>query len=376
MDRILLKNCQIWSKRHQTDILIDGQRIAKIESKQNAANHKTIDLSGKTVLPGFFNAHVHLYGVNGPLPDGLLQRFVTGGCTTVRDMGMTSERDFTEYMRWLSTRQGPDYPKIIPSGKFLCGKNTFGAIHPSGTQVGYIIDETEEGAARAVDVMVDSGAQLIKTGLDDGADEKNHLDYLSEKVFRAICRRAKERGIPSTAHVTKRDDFVKAARWSLTECAHTPTNALSEEDIVEVVKTGMAFCTTASIFDFMASQRGKQVMNDIIDNIGRLYSAGISMSVGTDYMFEAEPYQTAGIPIHELQLLYKAGLSVEEIVKASTIDTANIIGVGRDLGSIEVGRIADIIATDSEIDSTFSALSPEHIVFVMHYGTIVVNRCL
>ena len=117
-------------------------------------------------------------------------------------------------------------------------------------------------------------------------------------------------------------------------------------------------------------------MNDIIDNIGRLYSAGISMSVGTDYMFEAEPYQTAGIPIHELQLLYKAGLSVEEIVKASTIDTANIIGVGRDLGSIEVGRIADIIATDSEIDSTFSALSPEHIVFVMHYGTIVVNRCL
>lgn len=368
-EKKLLKNGALWGVGIR-DILVEGDRILAV-GEGLTAEAEVIDLSGKTVLPGFFNAHVHLYGVEGPLPDELIRSFVTGGCTTVRDMGMTSELDFGVYMEWLSTRKGPEFPEILTAGKFLAGENTYGAIHPSGAKVGYIIQETPEGAARAVDAMVDAGADLVKTGQDYGMDPSQPLDYFSQEVFQAICRRAKERGVPSAAHITKRDNFVDAAHWGLTECAHTPTNELTDEDIDEVVRSGMAFNTTASIFDMVSAQTGEQIMDAVISNLGRLYRAGVPMSVGTDYMHEGAPYQTAGIPVYELQLLVRSGLTAEEAIQAATIGTAKVIGVEDRLGSVEPGKQADIIAVDAPIDDTFEALKPERVVFVMHRGAVI-----
>lgn len=367
--RTLLKNGTLWGIGPR-DILVEGERILAV-GQGLEAEADVIDLTGKTVLPGFLNAHVHLYGVAGPLPDELICSFVRGGCTTVRDMGMTSELDFGAYMKWLSTRKGPQFPEVLTAGKFICGPNTYGAIHPSGARIGYVIGETPEDACAAVDTMVDAGADLVKTGQDYGMDPTQPLDYFSPEVFQAICRRAKERGVPSAAHITKRHNFVNAARWGLTEGAHTPTDELTDEDIAVVAECGMAFDTTASIFDMVSSQTGEQIMDAVRTNIGRLYRAGVPMSVGTDYMHEGAPYQTAGIPVHELRLLVESGLSVEEAVKAATLDTARIIGLGDRLGSIESGKQADIIAVDAPIDDTFEALTPEHVTFVMHRGVVI-----
>lgn len=158
--RCLLKNGILWDTKKMVDILIDDERIVQIVPGQSlgAVDARIIDLTGKTILPGFFNAHVHLYGVRGPLPDELLHRFVLGGVTTVRDMGVTSTITFEEYQKWLTQRTGPEYPSVISAGKFICGTNTYGAVHPSGALIGYVIDETPEQAKLAVDHMVDTGA--------------------------------------------------------------------------------------------------------------------------------------------------------------------------------------------------------------------------
>ena len=77
--RCLLKNGILWDTKKMVDILIDDERIVQIVPGQSlgAVDARIIDLTGKTILPGFFNAHVHLYGVRGPLPDELLHRFVS-----------------------------------------------------------------------------------------------------------------------------------------------------------------------------------------------------------------------------------------------------------------------------------------------------------
>lgn len=367
----LLKNCRIWGKDEIADVFVDGRRIICIAPNQSASDTREIDLTGKTLLPGFFNTHVHLYGVAGPLPDELIRRFVTGGVTTVRDMGMTSPLPYESYQEWLSQRRSSDFPTIITAGKFLSGQNTYGTTHPSGARIGYVIEETPEGAAAAVDTMADAGADLIKSGLDYGMDPEHPLDYLSEDVFRAICRRAKERGIPSAAHITKADNMVKAAAWGLTECAHAATDHLSDSDIAAIKASGMAVNTTMSIFDMVSSQTGEAIMEDVISNVGRLYRAGVPMSAGTDFMHEAEPWQTAGIPVHELRLLVKAGLSVEEAIGLATIDAARACGVEKETGSIEAGKLADLIAVEGPIDETFTALEPGNILFVMHNGQII-----
>lgn len=374
MSRYLLKNAVLWGGEEPTDVLVDGERIARIGPNQTADGAEVVDLGGKTLLPGFFNTHVHLYGVDGPLPDELIRRFVSGGVTTVRDMGMTSEPDFSDYQAWLSGRRSPDYPTVITSGKFIAGENTYGNVHPSGKHIGYVIEMTPEAASAAVDAMLDAGADMVKTGLDYGMDPAHPLDYLPEEVFRAICRRAGERGVRSAAHITKRDNAVKAALWGLDECAHTPTNRLTDEDAAIIKNSGMAVNTTLSIFDMVSAQTGEDIMDAVLENVGRLYRAGVPMSVGTDFMHENAPYQTAGVPVHELRLLYKAGLTVSEIVKLATIDSARICGLDGETGSIGEGKLADLVVTDLPIDETFAALEPEHITFVMHRGTVVRNQ--
>ena len=369
--RCLLKNGILWDTKKMVDILIDDERIVQIVPGQSlgAVDARIIDLTGKTILPGFFNAHVHLYGVRGPLPDELLHRFVLGGVTTVRDMGVTFTITFEEYQKWLTQRTGPEYPSVISAGKFICGTNTYGAVHPSGALIGYVIDETPEQAKLAVDHMVDTGAALIKTGLDYGMDPAKPLDYLPEEVFRAICSRARERGVPSSAHITKTDNFLRAAQWGLTESAHVTHSPMTDEEVALIAASGMAFTATLSIFDMVSAETGEKIMDDALSNTRRLYRAGVPMAVGTDFMFENHPYQTAGIPIHELRLLHRAGLTVDEIIRAATIDSAGICGRADVTGSIEAGKQADLVAVSGAIDETFQAL--ENMAFVMHRGTII-----
>ena len=369
--RCLLKNGILWDTKKMVDILIDDERIVQIVPGQSlgAVDARIIDLTGKTILPGFFNAHVHLYGVRGPLPDELLHRFVLGGVTTVRDMGVTSTITFEEYQKWLTQRTGPEYPSVISAGKFICGTNTYGAVHPSGALIGYVIDETPEQAKLAVDHMVDTGAALIKTGLDYGMDPAKPLDYLPEEVFRAICSRARERGVPSSAHITKTDNFLRAAQWGLTESAHVTHSPMTDEEVALIAASGMAFTATLSIFDMVSAETGEKIMDDALSNTRRLYRAGVPMAVGTDFMFENHPYQTAGIPIHELRLLHRAGLTVDEIIRAATIDSAGVCGRADVTGSIEAGKQADLVAVSGAIDETFQAL--ENMAFVMHRGTII-----
>ena len=372
MSCYLLKNCVLWGREDCTDILVEDDRITKIAPNLQAEDAQVIDLTEKTVLPGFFNAHVHLYGVHGPLPDELIQKFVLGGVTTIRDMGVTAPISFGEYQQWLALRTGPEYPTVISAGKFLCGSNTYGAVHPSGALIGYVIDETAQGAVQGVDAMADAGAALIKTGLDYGMNPAEPLDYLSEEVFRAICDRAREKGLPSAAHITKTDNFLRAAQWGLTESAHVAHSPMTDEEVAQAAASGMAFTATLSIFDMVSAETGEKIMDDALSNTGRLYRAGMGMAVGTDFMFENPPYQTAGIPIHELRLLHKAGLSVDEIIRAATINSARICGVADETGSIAVGKRADLIALSAPIDETFRAL--EHIPFVMNRGIIIKNE--
>lgn len=375
MSRILLKNALIWPSKRKVDILVEGKKIIKIGEKLDALeDDEVIEAKEKVVFPGFFNTHVHLYGVDGPLDDDLIRSFVKGGCTTVRDMGMTSPLDYQVYTEWLSKRRTADFPTVFASSKFLSGKNTYGTMHPSGKLIGYVIDETHEGARKAVDEMVDAGADQIKTGLDYGMDPNNPLDYLPDDCFRAICERAKERGVPSAAHITKPDNMVKAAKLGLTEAAHTPTEVLSDEEVKTIKESGMYVNTTMSIFDQVSKATGEDIMDAVLQNVRKLYRAGVQMSLGTDYMHEAPPEETAGIPVHELQLCIKAGLTIEEAIKLGTEDAAKVCRLSGKKGCIAEGMDADLFISSEEVNETFEAFRPEKIKFVMHEGKVIINR--
>ncbi len=372
--RTLLQNGTVWMPGggRRLDILAEGKRIVRTAPEISAEEGDLlVDLSGKTVFPGFFNAHVHLYGVHGPLPDELIRRFVLGGVTTLRDMGMTSPEPYENYAAWLKERKGPEYPTILHSGKFLCGENTYGNLHPSGQRIGRVVKSVEE-AEQAVDEMLALGAMEIKTGMDPGQDPAHPLEDLPDEVFAALCARAKARGSRSAAHIVLTEKLLHGARLGLTEGAHVPIDVMTDAQAAAIAASGISFTATLSVFDMVSAQTGEEIMKDALSNTGRLYRAGVPMAVGTDFMFENPPYQTAGIPIHELRLLHKAGLSVDEIILAATEESARVCGVFHETGSIEAGKRADLIAVSGPVDESFRAF--QQIPFVMNRGTVVKNE--
>lgn len=371
MEQILLKNARVWSagRTAAADVLVEGDSIAAVSPALSAPGAREVDLNGFTLMPGFFNAHVHLYGVRGPLPDELIAGWVKHGVTCVRDMGMTSTAPFSDYLAWAGKHTGTDYPMILNSGKFLCCKHTYGEIHPSGACIGQVMDDDPASAERAVDAMLDAGAGEIKTGYDLGQDPAHPLDYISEPTFRAMCRRAKERGSRTAAHITSAANLAKAVQWGLSEGAHCPIDVMSQEDEKIIASSGASFTATLSIFDFVSSQTGEKIMDNAIENAGRLYRAGVPMAVGTDFMFEAPPYEEAGVPIHEFQLLRRAGLSVDEILTAATEGSARVCGVADRLGTVAPGKLACLAAFRGTVGDSFEAL--RNIPFVMNRGVIV-----
>ena len=122
---------------------------------------------------------------------------------------------------------------------------------------------------------------------------------------------------------------------------------------------------------FMAMMmQDTQAQEDIcVDNTRRVVEFGGMVAVGTDTMrMEAQPH-VATMPVRELQLLHKAGLSVPQVIDAATINAARLCKIDDQVGSIEVGKTANIIAVKDAIDESFEALS--HVEFVMNRGVVI-----
>lgn len=110
----------------------------------------------------------------------------------------------------------------------------------------------------------------------------------------------------------------------------------------------------------------------MVDNLGRYYKAGGKIVIGTDLIHSRDFTKDAVIPVPELRALTGVGISLQDAIKAGTIDAAEVVGTGAEEGLIEEGRLANLIAVKGTVDESFEALkSPK---LVMHYGAIIRNE--
>lgn len=105
------------------------------------------------------------------------------------------------------------------------------------------------------------------------------------------------------------------------------------------------------------------------ENCFRLYQAGGKVVIGTDLMRSRDFSKDAVIPTIELRQLCQAGLPFMEAFKAGTIYAAQVCGTDSEEGTIQVGKLANLIAVKEPLDESFHAL--DHVPFVMHYGTVI-----
>lgn len=378
--KTLLKNCNIFSGPN-ADILVEDGVISGI-GLFDAAD-EIIDMSSyAAVLPGIIDAHMHIVTGDIEYNDRALRSWAQSGVTTVRDLGLGNDRTehpTQEFLRYREATENPQCAHCLTAGRFVAEYHGLNHIMSDGAETGYGV-QTPEDAVYAVNELIDMGCDGIKTSVGRGMDGKSPV--LTVEKLKAIADTAWERGVWCTAHVLDSDLVPRLLDAGIPEFAHMPTDYMPDELLDRMVAQGVKVCPTLCTIKAPRPPMPKgatpppmpkvdldQQEATVVDNTARFIQKGGMVCVGTDTMrMESQPH-VATMPVREMQLLYRAGLSVTEVIDAATINGAKFCKIDHQVGSIETGKQANIIAVKDPIDETFSALS--HVEFVMNRGTII-----
>lgn len=320
-------------------LVINGNRIAAVGPKneikipQEAA---IIDLHDSTILPGFIDAHVH----NG-YHDLNLKVWAQEGITTVRDLGVSYELDAFVIRDRLSS--DAKCARLVASGPILTVPEGF----PPGT-IGLRIASVQD-AQRKTESLIDKGADVIKVALESRAGP-----ILSAEELSAIVWTAHQRNKPVSAHVTTLQDMCLALESGIDDMAHTVgLDPVPDEIIQRIVDSGVSWVTTLAA-------TGNKIRPGCIENLNRFVKAGGRAVYGTDAGYIS--YPEIGMSIQELEFMKEAGMAPLQVIRAATRDAARACGIANDVGTLERGKIADVLVIEGNPVEDLKALSKVRLV--------------
>jgi imidazolonepropionase-like amidohydrolase len=384
-------------------IVVSGNKIMAINDgyAEPKSNEDTvIDLKNKTVMPGLIDMHVHIESESNPRR--YMDRFtkneadvafgslkyaritLMAGFTTVRDMGGSG---VNLALRDAIARGEVEGPRIITAGKAI--GTTGGHADPTngvrndlkgdpGPKEGVI--NSVDDAKKAVRQRYKNGADVIKITATGGvlsvAKNGQNPQFTLEEI-KAICDTAKDYGMTIAAHAHGDEGMRRAVVGGVTTIEH---GTLMSDETMELMKqygtyyvptitAGKEVVEKAKIkgyFPDIIVPKALEIGPKIQGTFAKAYKKGVKIAFGTD----------AGVFPHgkngkEFGYMVEVGMPAMETIQSATITNANILGMKDKLGQLEVGFIADIVATDE--DPTQNINTMENVSFVMKEGKIYKN---
>lgn len=352
-------------------VVIEGDRIVAAGPRSTIRipdGAKIVDVSGKFLLPGLWDMHAHFYQAEfGPT-------YLAAGITTIRDAG--NDIEFATALRDAAKQKRGLGPRMLLAG-YIDGKNEW---HSFDVQV-----ETPEQARAAVQFYKNAGYEQIKI-----------RDNVKLETLRVICAEAHRLGMTVTGHVPKGMNALQAVEAGMDQIAHinyvltgffpgrdrnSPpvTINLSGRNVVNALKFfkehGTVIDPTDAVLELMLrpmnvpiqtfepglmkvpaeltaqiNKKGesadqaeglRMVLDVLLKITGALHRAGVPIVAGTD----------VGVPGHtlhrELELYVRAGLTPLEAIQAATIVPARVMKLDNEVGTIEIGKRADLVIVDA-----------------------------
>jgi imidazolonepropionase-like amidohydrolase len=385
--------------RGPSTIVVDNGRIVSVSTGFQPATGQLIDLRDRTVLPGLIDAHVHLTsdraGNEGLVADvtesAPLHAFETemngmktlrAGFTTVRDLGDGTDGTALAY-RDAIARGWVRGPRIVSAGQSI--STTGGHMDPRNG----VNDEMDahasthhlcDGAAdcrRAVRFQVSRGADVIKIATTGGVNSGTGLlTRMEEDEAQALIRTAHNYGKKVAVHAHGRDGVKLALRAGADSIEHGTD--MDDETLRLFKSSGACYVPTLSTVNGYLERLAKDpnayppaVKKQIDWRIGitgksleKAYPAGVRICFGTD----------AGVSKHgrnadEFELMVKHGMPATQAIRAATVNNAELLGLASEIGTIEAGKSADIIAVAGDPLADVRAL--KSVGFVMVRGEVV-----
>ena len=219
-----------------------------------------------------------------------------------------------------------------------------------------------------MNALIEAGADVIKIAIEDDLQGRQ-WPTLSLEEISAIVDAAHQRGVRVAAHVSRARHVELALAAGVDDVNHMAVDRMSDELIKSMVEQGMFWVATLELWECVAQLHDAQNwLATAMDNVARFAAAGGKLALGTDYEGYVCEFD-AGMPITEMKLMQQAGLTVMQILVAATGNAAEICGIGEDTGTIEVGKVADVIVVSGNPLDDLSAM--ERIQLVIRGGSIV-----
>lgn len=381
-------------------IRVSGNQIAAVNSADTAEQGEGfVDLSGHTCLPGLIDMHVHLTSQSSP--KSYLEKFtlntadysfraaryakvtLDAGFTTVRNLG--DDGTVTKSLRDAINQGLLQGPRIYTAGKSLA--TTGGHADPSN---GYRDDlmgdpHAKRGvvngpveAIKAVRQRYKEGADLIKITATGGvlSTAKNGQNpQFNDAELQAIISTAKDYGFKVAAHAHGAEGMKRAIRAGIDSIEH---GTLMDDEVRSLMKKhGTYLVPTIMAGEFVAQKakidgyfpeivrpKAASIGPQLKSNFKKAVEAGVRIAFGTDSGVSAH-----GDNAQEFQLMVDSGQSAIEAIRSATVHAADLLGESDQLGSISVGKWADIIAVKGNPLEDVSIL--ESVDFVMKNGAVV-----
>jgi imidazolonepropionase-like amidohydrolase len=399
---LCLGGCQIVDAtnpeaRPDSWVLVEGPVIREVGRGARPRADRTLDLGGAWVLPGLWDVHTHLRsgtwtGWMPPesLPDLVLangrnaMEALQAGVTAMRVVGTAEWSD----VAWRDAFASGAHlgPRLFCCGHGL--RTTAGHDPSGGTSVMYAADGVE-GMVRAVRDQIQHGVDQIKlvtTGgiMGAGHDVMSAVMFLHEELDAAM-RIATQRGLPVAVHATA----AEAVKWGVRAGAHSIEHGylLDEEAAALMARHHVYYVPTLALSHLTRDQakthpeqaycaehplpdgyreRANRFAPDHEASFRMALAAGVTVASGSD---QGPPREAA---LLEIELLARCGLGAHGAIVAATRTAAEVCRAGDRLGTIEPGKLADLIAVTA--DPLADVANLRRLALVMKDGRVVVDR--
>jgi len=382
-------------------IVVDAGRITAIEPgfRAPAEGDRVIDLRSGTVLPGLMDMHVHITSENSRTTeldrfkenaadialDGVVyaQRTLLAGFTTVRDLGSAFNTDIA-LRNAINAGKVPG-PRIFAAGKAIA--STGGHGDPTNGMADYL-RQGEPGPTEGVADGIPDAVQAVRQRYKDGADvikitatggvlsiAKNGMNpQFSEEEIRAIVATAHDYGFTVAAHAHGTEGIKRAIRGGVASIEHG--TFLDDEAMRLMKERGVYYVPTISAGQYVYERarepgflpelvrpKALAVGPQIQKTFAKAWKAGVPIMFGTDTGVSAH-----GQNAREFALMVDAGMPAMAAIRSATSVPAKFLGIDDRVGSIAVGKQADLVAVPGDPLADISAL--QRVSFVMKEGSI------
>jgi len=388
------------SVKSEQSIFVQDGKIVSIQVgykdlKDFPENTQIIDLKDSFVMAGLMDMHVHLQFELGPhnTRDGLkmseqlsglrsafyAKNTLLSGFTTVRDLG--SDPQYMYALRDAINKGWLDGPRIIAAGGvgITGGHADISGVKPELMKL-YTKQTICDGpydCRRATRRAIKFGADVIKitstggvmTDRNTGTGQQMEMDELKEVVLAA-----KRMGRKVASHAHHESGIIAALEAGVDSIEHgsyTGPKAIklfkkSGAYLVPTLLAGETVVKMAKNSKFMSKAirtKAIRVGSDMKGSFSKAYAAGVKVAYGTDSGISRH-----GTNAEEAILMFDAGMPAMDILKSATVNAADLIGMSDTLGTLELGKQADIIAMNKSPLDDIKALT--NISFVMRDGKV------